>query len=675
MLIFDELKKNDPQLRLLAVMLAGGLSVLLAGLWWVQIVSARKYESHLETQSYRTVRIPAVRGKILDRNGRVLAENRPRYNLGLYLDDLRKSFDAAYGQALAQARAGQKQRIAAEEKKLGHSLTKAERKQFALTPDLLKQLHEQSRFRVAAGVVEQVGLRLGKPLTLEAAEFNRHYETRLALPYPVLPNLNAVQIARFEEQYPGGPGVDLDLQPVRTYPFGTMAGHLLGYVLSDNSSAEGEDAFFSYRLPDYRGVAGVEAGFDAQLRGRAGAEAVLVNNLGYRQTNNVVYRQTENVWSQPEPGHNVVLTMDLDIQRAAERSLTAHQGADAGAAVVVMDVCTGDVLAMVSSPAINPDFSANDPARLNDPILRPQINRATQENYAPGSIFKPIVALAALENGLDPNALVDNPGYVYVGRRRIGDLAPPGQYNLRHAIIYSCNTYFVTIGLRAGIENIVRMGEKFHFGERMALPTRQETKGIYPTPAEARTAGWHEGDTANLCIGQGDIAVTPMQIAVMISAIANGGKVLEPRLVGRIEPQDTASGEAPTTFPAGVVRDELGVNPRNLNILREAMLAETEDPEGTGHAAVVGPEMRICGKTGTAQVMNERNQEVGRTTWFASFAPYEHPRYAVVVVVENGTYGGPTCAPIAHDIYQAILASEKPNAPALAALRRGEQAN
>ena len=343
MLIFDELKKNDPQLRLLAVSLAGGLLVLLAGLWWVQVVSARKYESHLETQSYRTVRIPAVRGKILDRNGRVLAENRPRYNLGLYLDDLRKPFDVAYGQALAQARAGQKQRIAAQEKILGRSLTKAERKQFAFTPGQLKQLHEQSRFAVAAGVVEQVGQRLGQPLTLEEAEFNRHYETRLALPYPLLPNLNAAQIARFEEQYPGGMGVDLDLQPVRTYPFGTMAAHLLGYVLRDDSSSEGEDAFFSYRLPDYRGAAGVEAGFDAQLRGRAGAEAVLVNNLGYRQT--------ENVWSQPEPGHNVVLTMDLDIQQAAERSLVAHQGADARAAVVVMDVRTGDVLAMVSSPA------------------------------------------------------------------------------------------------------------------------------------------------------------------------------------------------------------------------------------------------------------------------------------------------------------------------------------
>jgi penicillin-binding protein 2 len=519
---------------------------------------------------------------------------------------------------------------------------------------------------VAAGVVEQVSQRLGQPLTLESAEFNRHYETRLALPYPLLPKLNAAQIARFEEQYPGGLGVDLDLQPVRTYPFGTTAAHLLGYVLRDDSSSEGEDAFFSYRLPDYRGAAGVEAGFDAQLRGRAGAAAVLVNNLGYRQT--------ENVWSQPEPGHNVVLTMDLDIQQAAERSLAAHRGADARAAIVVMDVRSGDVLAMVSSPAINPDYSSNEPARMNDPKLRPQSNRATYENYAPGSIFKPIIGLAALEAGLDPDAIVDNPGYVYVGRRHIADLAPPGQYNLRRAIIYSCNTYFITVGLRTGIENVVRMAEKFHFGERTGLPTRQETKGIFPTLKQVQSPDWRDGDSANICIGQGEMAVTPMQMAVAYAAIANGGKVLEPRLVGRIEPQDPASGEVPTIFPSGLVRGELGVHPRSLKILQDAMLAETEDPEGTGRAAVV-PGLQICGKTGTAQVMNSRNQEIDRTTWFASFAPYENPRYVVVVMVESGTYGGPTCAPIAHDIYEAILKSEKPGAPALVAGQRPEQAN
>ena len=168
-----------------------------------------------------------------------------------------------------------------------------------------------------------------------------------------------------------------------------------------------------------------------------------------------------------------------------------------------------------------------------------------------------------------------------IGRRSIQDTAPPGEYDFRRAIIRSCNTYFITNGLRAGIENIVRMGEKFYLGELTDLPTRQETKGIFPTLARVHS-NWRDGDTANLCIGQGDIAVTPMQMAVVVSAIANGGKVLWPRLVERIEPQDPVSGEAPAVFPSGVVRGELGVHARNLKILHDAMLAETEDRRAPG---------------------------------------------------------------------------------------------
>jgi penicillin-binding protein 2 len=677
MLILDELKKNDPQLRLVAAAVAAGLFILLAGLWWVQVVCAREYQSHLETQSYRTVRLPAMRGKILDCQGRVLADNRPSYNLSLYLDDLREPFDAAYRQIHRQALAEQQRAIAMQEKRLGRSLTKAERKQFAFTTGQLEQFREQARYQVASAVVSQIGRDLGQPLTLDPAKFERDYKTRLALPYTVISDASPEQVARFEERSSELPGADLELQPVRNYPLGTTAGHLLGYLQRDNSSAPGEDAYFSYRLPDYRGVTGIEWGFDSLLRGRAGEASVLVNSQGYRQS--------ENVWNPPQPGDNVVLTIDLGIQRAAEESLLSHQGPDARAAIVVMDVRSGDVLAMVSSPAIDPNYFAGglspeefqkETAWLNDPKLRPEINRATQENYAPGSIFKPVVALAALENGLDPNALVDNPGYVRVGKRRIiGDLAPPGEYNLRRAIIYSCNTYFVTIGLRTGIENIVRMGEKFHFGERMALPTRQETSGIFPTLDQVKKSGWRIGDSANICIGQGEMAVTPMQIAVAYAAIANGGTVLWPRLVERIEPQDPASGGAITNFPSSLVRDHLGVSARNLSILRNAMLGETEDPEGTGHAAVVGPEMRICGKTGTAQVMNARNEEIDRTAWFASFAPYENPRYAVVVMMEGRTFWGKDCAPIAHDIYEEIVKEENSAAPALAARRDGSRAN
>jgi penicillin-binding protein 2 len=652
MLILDELKKNDPQLRLVAGMLASGLFVLLAGLWWVQIVSAREYQGHLDTQSYRTVRLPAVRGKILDRDGRVLAENRPRYNLSLYLDDLRKQFKIASDAEYTRATNDRALFIAAREKQLGRPLTKAERKQFAFTASQMEQLRGQGRYRVASAVISQVGQKLGEPLTLDPAKFERDYETRLAMPYTVIPDASPEQVARFEEQITGGLGADVDLQPVRSYPLGTTASHLLGCLQRDDESQEGEDPVFNYRLPDYRGVTGIEWGFDSWLRGHAGGESVLVNNLGYRQS--------ENILEAPEPGQNVVLTIDLDLQRAATESLVAHQGADARAAIVVMDVRNGDVLAMVSSPEINPDYLANDPIFLSDPKLRPEMNRATQQNYAPGSIFKPIVGLAALEAGLNPDALVDNPGYVFVGRRHIADLAPPGQYNFRRAIIESCNTYFITVGLRsAGIENIIRMAEKFDFGEHTGLPTRQDGKGSLPTLERVRS-DWRDGDTANICIGQGEIAVTPMQMAVAYAAIANGGTIFWPRLVERIEPQDPASGGTTTNFPSGLVRGNIGVSGRSLKILRDAMLAETV--EGTGQPAQV-PGLQICGKTGTAQVMNERNQEVDRTTWFASFAPYEHPRYAVVVMVESGTFGGPTCAPIAHDIYAEILKKENTPAP------------
>ena len=342
MLIFDELKENDPQLRLVAVVLAAGLGILLAGLWWVQIVSAREYQSHLETQSYRTVRIPAARGKIVDRHSRVLAENRPRYDLSLFLDDLSGQFQNEYGRLRPV-------KIVTNSPpfwEFGLGSTSVVTQRVRLKQSQIDALTRQAHCNVASAVVRQLGRQLGQPLTFDAADFERNYEKQLAMPYIVLKNLNEAQMARFEENYSGGLGADLELQSVRTYPLGTTAAHLLGYVQRDNSSAEGEDAFFWYRLPDYRGGVGIESGFDPLLRGHAGAEAVLVNNLGFRQT--------VNVWSQPEPGRNVVLTIDLDIQQAAERSLIQHQGTDARAAVVVMDVRTGDVLAMVSSPALIP---------------------------------------------------------------------------------------------------------------------------------------------------------------------------------------------------------------------------------------------------------------------------------------------------------------------------------
>jgi penicillin-binding protein 2 len=659
MLIFDQLKKNDPQLRLLTTGVLAGILILVAGLWWVQIVSARDYQQHQETQAFRTVRIPAVRGKILDRNGLSIAENQAVYNVSLYLDDLRPDFDRAYSRDAKQQLS---LRIAETEQKLNRKLSAKEKRKIFLSASTRNKIREDARYEVASNVVTQISQQLQKPLALDRADFLRHYQTRLALPYPVAQKIGPSEIARFEEQSTAIPGVDLEIQSTRFYPFENSAAHLLGYLRRDDSSMEGEESFFSYRLPDYRGNIGVEAGYDAQLRGRAGSKSVLVNNLGYRQN--------ENVWTPAEPGQNISLTIDWRIQQAAEKALPVFGAATRGAAVV-MDVQTGDILAMTSLPTFNPNhflpsISSAEYQQIQN--VGAEKNRATRENYAPGSIFKTVVAMACLENGLNPNAICDvqanpqdpNHGIVYVGRRSIKDTAPPGPYDFKKALIHSSNSYFIENGLKPGVfEKILQIGHRLHLGERFNLPIRQETSGIFPD-AKSLRMGWTDGDTANLCIGQGYLDVTPLQMAVLASAIANGGKVLWPRLVNQITPQDPLSTEQPTIFPSRQVRDNLGVKSGTLEILRRAMLADVEDAEGTGKAAAV-PGMRIYGKTGTAQIMNERNQITDHTTWFLSFGGVgaENPRYAVVIMVESGSSGGGTCAPIAKTIYEAILKTEQ----------------
>ena len=660
MLIFDQLKKDNPQLRAIAVLVLSGLGVLLAGLWWVQVVSAREYEANLEAQSFRTVRIPAVRGRILDRNGVALAESQPTYNVSLYLEELRKTFESAYAEKALRVRDGLKQKQKNLEASLKRRLTKEDRKQFILTQKQRAALRQTARYEVASNVVSQVSLRLRQPTSLDATNFERHYETRLALPCPVLRDLNPVQIARFEEQFNNPMGVDLETQSTRSYPYGTTAAHVLGHLRRDDDSKEGEEAYFSFYLPDYRGIIGIEYGSDKELRGTAGAKSVLVNNAGYRQT--------ENIWSPAEPGRDVVLTIDLDLQRAAERALQHVFGPDTRGAVVVMDVHTGDILAMVSSPTLDPNWyvrgiTRQEWQRISD--LHAEKNRATFERYMPGSIFKLVVGLAALEAGLNPDEIIQvepnpaqpNKGHVRLGNHTFKDLAEPGPYNFRRALKRSSNSYFIKAGLRFGPESIIRMGQRLHFGERMDLHTLQDGPGSFPG-LRRLSSGWTDGNTGNLCIGQDPVWVTPIQIAVLVSAIANGGDVLWPRLVDRVQALDPSSAQAPQVFPSAQVRDRLGVSASTIRTMHDAMLGDTEDADGTGIKAAV-PGLRICAKTGTAQVQDERNVKTGLTTWFASFAPYEKPRYAVVVMVENGEYGGTTCAPVARDIYAAILERER----------------
>lgn len=629
MIVFDQLKKSDPHLRLLTMAVLAGMGILGTGLWWVQVISYRTFSENQKSQSFRTVRIPAIRGKILDRNQVPLAENRPSYNVILYIDELRAEFKREW----QRTRPPPRTRLTKEQRYL---------------------LEAHARYRVVSNMVQQVARTLGTPIDFEFEDLRRHYNSQLALPLPIAVNLNGTQVARLMEQSGLPPGVDLEVQPTRFYPHGPAAAHILGYLRADNRSMEGEVADFNFRLPDYRGHTGIEHDFDLELRGRAGVKSVLVNSLGYRQS--------ENIWNPAEPGKNVVLTLDLAVQQAAETNLARAMPQTRGA-VVVMDPNNGDVLALASSPSFDPNWFIPNISHtawrwMNDPYLKPQVNRAMQENYAPGSIFKILTGISALENGLDPYEKLSNPGYIRVPGRNsvIKDLADPGDYDFRKAFIFSSNTYFISNGLRyGGIESLFRLGQRLHLGERTGLLSRQETPGYFPSESQVRH-GWTAPDTAHLCIGQGQLAVTPLQMAVMVSAIANGGKVVWPRLIDRIVPADPDEQEMTILFPPKPPRDRLPVSESTLVITREAMLADVEEG-GTGKNAMV-PGLSICGKTGTAQVMNARNERIGNTVWFASFAPHVNPRWVVIVMIEgqlsDRLSGGGTCAPIARNIYRAI---------------------
>ncbi|HAV65352.1 MAG TPA: hypothetical protein DCY13_23630 [Verrucomicrobiales bacterium] len=666
MIAFDHLKKNDPHLRMLGMAVLVGLLILLAGLWWVQIISHHRHTDSERNQSYRTVRIPAIRGKIFDRNGGVLAENRPSYDINLYLNELRPQFEEEFmrirpRRAVTNPPPVWKRWLGIETPKV--ELVRLSRQQ-------RDQLTAQAQYNVARRVVDEVGQVLGEEIPLTPEEFRRHYLQLRALPMPVRKNIDATQLARFLENTHLPQGVDLDVEPLRHYPQGRTAAHLVGHLVKDTRSQPGEVASVDYRMTDFRGNLGLEYVFDADLRGRAGVKSVLVNSAGYRIS--------QNVWVADEPGRNVVLTIDLPLQRAAEEAL-ASVGPDVRGAVVVMDARSGDLYALVSAPAYDPNafvpgISSAEMAELNDPVMKPMRNRATQENYRPGSVFKIVTALACLQSGIlnetNLHEPLPNPGFIMVGRRRIDDEAAAGEYTFERAFIKSSNTYFIHYGILAGFKAMQRAGMEFQFGQAMSLPTRQNTSGTFPDPAWIRSqresAGlyWADGDTANLSMGQGFIDVTPLQIAVMIGAIANGGTLLQPRLVQRVESPRGAAEEIGTREFPPEIRGRLSFDPEHLALIRQVMRADVGNihpgpNRGTGYKAEV-PGMNICAKTGTAENKRPGESRVDKKdVWFASFAPLEDPKYVVIVMVENGVFGGETAAPVAKKIYQAIQKREQ----------------
>jgi penicillin-binding protein 2 len=444
-----------------------------------------------------------------------------------------------------------------------------------------------------------------------------------------------------------------------------MAVHLLGYVRQDVIHSDEEGIAFEDKTPVLVGKIGLEGTYDTELRGKPGVKSILVNNLGYRQREEVLY--------PPLAGKNLTLTLDIDIQKAAEEALLKagpEQGPEVRGAAVVMDVRTGDILAMASSPTFDPNIflervSKDEYARLLDEKLRPQLNRVFYGSYAPGSTFKIITGLSALDaKVVDPNQTFYNQGYYRLtpNSKPIRDTAPPGNYDFKEAFKHSCNTYFIEYGLRAGLQRMLEYGNLFGLGDRTGLVgSRMEVSGYFPEVGQRFKkdgAPWREGDTANLCIGQGEITVTALQMVVLTAAVANGGTVFKPRVVQKVDGGEVDL-EDKVFAPAEAVR-QIKFNPQHLAIVQRAMLADVAEKGGSGTDAFVGG-FNVCGKTGTAQYMRTQSMGGGKghITWFVSYAPFESPRYAVVIMVEEGASGGRACAPKAGYIMKALQKMEQ----------------
>jgi penicillin-binding protein 2 len=458
--------------------------------------------------------------------------------------------------------------------------------------------------------------------------------------------LSLEEVTQLEERKLELPGVLVEVEPQRVYPNSTFAAHLLGYVREVNEDQMKQGR---YRRGDMIGQSGLERVLDGYLRGRDGGERIEVDALG--RPVQVMKRD------EPDPGGQVITTIDRRIQETAERAMTGRAGA-----VVVMDPRNGDVLAMTSSPSFALDrltgnLDRDDWRRLVSDPRTPLMNRALQSQYAPGSVFKIVVAAAGLQEGtLTPMDHTHCNGEFHMGGWTFKDWKEGGHGNvdLRSAIVHSCNIFFYQAGLKVGGEAIVRYARAFGLGASTGTDLGGEKRGLIPVVDVRRhrgSRGWQAGDTVNISIGQGPVLVTPMQVARMMSAVANGGILWKPRLVQRVEEPDGSLAYSTSSKMTGHV----DLAPVVWAFLKSALVGVVNDGGGTGAAARI-PGVLIAGKTGTAQSVAKSDASRGQDhAWFASFAPAGDPQVVVVVLVERGGKGGQVAAPIAQQIYRAIF--------------------
>jgi penicillin-binding protein 2 len=499
---------------------------------------------------------------------------------------------------------------------------------------------------------------------------------RRFVPITVRENLEWEEVARIELHIPELPGVVIDTGQTRFYPFEEMASHMIGYVaaVSETELAAADDPLLE--LPDFRiGKSGIERSADLRLRGRAGSSEVEVNALGR------VVRELAHTDGQP--GDEVQLATDSELQAFAYKRM----GDQSGAAIVI-DVKTGEVLTLVSTPGYDPNafnkgLSGAEWRALLTAERNPLTNKAIAGQYAPGSTFKTMVALAALENGIPADHRVTCLGHTTLGNVvfHCWKHSGHGSLDMVGGLMNSCDIYFYDTALRVGVDKIAAMCDRFGLGKPTGIDIPGEKSGLVPTKEWKRRRhhqAWTGGDTYVLGIGQGYMLATPLQLAVMCARIANGGYAVTPKLIDGYRPP-TGNGEDKQTVAAHAVSlqtaeplsfPSLGIDPAHIQVVQRGMDLVVNQPGGTAYSdRIRNPAFRMAGKTGTSQVrritMAERAHGLTKPEdlpWkdrdnalFIGFAPVDDPKYAVAVVLEHGIAGAKYAGPIARDILQFAL--------------------
>jgi penicillin-binding protein 2 len=595
------------------------LFVFLAGsFWFVQGVQAEKYRGLSEANALREIEIPAKRGLIMDRTGKILADNQPAYTLEI---------DRVVMKPIVKVDKQRRQKV------------------------------EQFLANILQMPVQEVTARWDK-------EAPKKPSTQ---PFVIAEDLSMSQVAKIQAQSIAFPEVNVVPVQRRNYPYGTMAAHVLGFIgevgekeLTQNAALEQGDLI---------GKRGVELMYDQYLRGKDGAEFWEYDADGRRLSEYAPARQI------PVPGDNIYLTVDFELQRRAEQYFAENEMVGAA---VALDPRNGEVLAMVSSPAYNPNvyskrFTPEVWKTITSNPFKIELNRAIQGLYSPGSVFKIVMAIAGLSDGVI-NEHTDfgcGGSGVFFGRRfRCWKKEGHGSVDVQRALKVSCDIYFYQTGAKLGVDKIKEYANKLTFGEISHIDLDGERAGLVPSTkwrAEHPVKGdkkWYPAETISVAIGQGPLIVTPLQVANMTAAVANGGKVFQPHVVRYVDRVQRDGSYKRFRVPSKVIH-QVELSPSAVQAVRTGLWRVVNEVGGTGgNARVEG--LDVSGKTGSVQVIAYSGWIKATSlpfkyrdhAWFASFAPRDNPQMVVVVFVEHGGAGGADAAPLAKLMFESRFRSQ-----------------